>query len=77
LGKCAAFPLIPEAGKTASASLKSPKKGKSKQEGVVTVKYNISSDGAGDARELVLVSKLRGKRQRKEAKTTSLRKLRK
>jgi hypothetical protein len=56
------FPLIAEAGKTASAALKSPRKGKSKQAEVITVKYNTSSDGAGDARELVLVLKLHGKR---------------
>ena len=70
-------PLIPQSGKTASAALKSPRKRKSKQAEVITVKYNTSSDGAGDARELVQVSKLRGKPQRIVAKTTSLRKLQK
>ena len=55
-------PLIPEVGKTASAALKSPRKGNSKQAEVVTIKYNTSSGSVGDARELVLVSKLCGKR---------------
>jgi hypothetical protein len=55
LDKRPAFPIIPGAGKTAKAAIKSPRKGKSKQVEVITVKYNTSSDDVGDARERVQV----------------------